>query len=220
MISRLTSRHARASRTRKPVLRTAVRKTGLRVRDARAWRDVNLEIIPVKGADQLHFLVVFEDGRRAEKGKSGKANARERRPTTPAGVRTEDVSRLEQELASSREYLQSIIQELNTLNEELHSRNEELGRLNSDLVTLLASVQIAIVIVTSDLRIRRLTPMAERALNLLPGDVGRPIGQIKPNIDCPDLEQAILGVIDSVVPTERQVRDMQGNWYSLRIRPY
>src|SRR5919201_426038 len=133
MISRLTSRHARASRTRKPVLRTAVRKTGLRVRDARAWRDVNLEIIPVKGADQLHFLVVFEDGRRAEKGKSGKANARERRPTTPAGVRAEDVSRLEQELASSRQYLQSIIQELEAANVELQSANEEVLSANEEL---------------------------------------------------------------------------------------
>jgi len=50
-------------------------------------------------------------------------------------------------------------------------------------------VQIAIVIVTIDLRIRRFTPMAEKILNLIPGDVGRPIGNIKPNIDCPDLEQ-------------------------------
>ena len=55
-------------------------------------------------------------------------------------------------------------------------------------MNLLGSVQIAIVIVASDLRIRRFTPMAERMLNLIPSDVGRPIGHIKPNIDCPDLE--------------------------------
>jgi two-component system CheB/CheR fusion protein len=38
----------------------------------------------------------------------------------------------------------------------------------------LSSVQIAIVIVASDLRIRRFTPMAERVLNLIPGDISGP----------------------------------------------
>src|SRR5262249_33895104 len=77
-----------------------------------------------------------------------------------------------------------------------------------------------IVIVASDLRIRRFTPMAERLLNLIPSDVGRPIGHIKPNIDCPDLEQMTLDVIESVAPQEREVRDRQGHWLSLQIRPY
>jgi two-component system CheB/CheR fusion protein len=92
--------------------------------------------------------------------------------------------------------------------------------VNSDLVNLLASVEIAIVIVDGDLRIRRFTPMAERVLNLLPADLGRPITHIKPNIDCPDLEQMIARTIDQVAPQEREVKDRQGNLYSLRIRPY
>ena len=57
-------------------------------------------------------------------------------------------------------------------------------------------------------------------LNLIPADVGRPIGHIKPNIDCPDLEALTLRVIDTVTPTEREVHDSQGHAYSLRIRPY
>ena len=58
-------------------------------------------------------------------------------------------------------------------------------------MNLIARVDIAIVIVARDLRIRRFTPMAERVLNLIPADIGRPIGHIKPNIDCPDLEARI-----------------------------
>ena len=76
------------------------------------------------------------------------------------------------------------------------------------------------MIVSSDLRIRRFTPMAERFLNLIATDVGRSIGHIKPNIECPDLEQLITLAIDTVTLQEREVRDRQGNWYSLRIRPY
>src|SRR5262249_40139714 len=83
---------------------------------------------------------------------------------------------------------------------------------------LLSSVQIAIVIVASDLRIRRFTPMAERTLNLIPGDVGRPIGHIKPNIDCADLEELVTQVIDTVTPCEREVRDAFGHGFSLCIR--
>jgi two-component system CheB/CheR fusion protein len=62
--------------------------------------------------------------------------------------------------------------------------------------------------------------MAEKVLNLIPSDLDRPIGHIKPNIDCPELEQLILESIDSVAPIEREVRDQGGRWYSLRIRPY
>ena len=132
----------------------------------------------------------------------------------------EELQSTNEELDTAKEELQSTNEELNTVNEELHGRNEELSRVNSDLLNLLASVQIAIVIVTSDLRIRRFTPMAERVLNLIPSDVGRPIGHIKPNIDCPDLEQLTLDVIESVTPQEREVRDRQGRWLSLQVRPY
>jgi two-component system CheB/CheR fusion protein len=106
------------------------------------------------------------------------------------------------------------------VNEELQGRNEELSRVNSDLINLLASVEIAIVMVASDLRIRRFTPMAERVLNLIASDIGRPISDIKPNIDCPDLEQLITSAIDTVSVKERNVRDRNGRWFSMRVRPY
>src|SRR5262249_10866947 len=122
----------------------------------------------------------------------------------------EEVQSTNEELDTAKEELQSTNEELNTVNEELQGRNEEMSRVNSDLLNLLGSVQIAIVIVASDLRIRRFTPMAERVLNLIPSDVGRPIGHIKPNIECPDLEQMTLEVIESVGPQEGEGRDPQG----------
>jgi two-component system CheB/CheR fusion protein len=132
----------------------------------------------------------------------------------------EELQSTNEELDTAKEELQSTNEELNTLNEELHGRNEELGQANSDLLNLLVNVQIAIVMVSNDLKIRRFTPMAEKALNLIPGDIGRPISHIKPNIQCPDLEQLIAEVIDTVTTTEREVQDSQGAWFSLRIRPY
>lgn len=87
-------------------------------------------------------------------------------------------------------------------------------------MNILGSVQIAILIVSSELRIRRFTSMAERMFNLIATDVGWPIGHIKPNIDCPDVETIIHEAIDTVSAVERQVQDRQGNWFSLRRRPY
>ncbi|MGN6368513.1 MAG: CheR family methyltransferase [Phycisphaerae bacterium] len=132
----------------------------------------------------------------------------------------EELQSTNEELDTAKEELQSTNEELNTLNEELHGRNEELMHANSDLVNLLASVQIAIVMVAADLRIRRFTPMAEKILNLIPTDIGRPISDIKPNIECPDLEKLIIEAIDAVTIKQLNVRDKAGNTYSLRIRPY
>jgi two-component system CheB/CheR fusion protein len=132
----------------------------------------------------------------------------------------EELQSTNEELDTAKEELQSTNEEINTVNEELQSRNEELSRANGDLINLLAGVQIAIVFVTNDLRIRRFTPMAEKALNLIPADVGRPIGNIRPNIDCSDLEELIHDAIDNVTVREREVQDRAGNWVLLRIRPY
>ena len=132
----------------------------------------------------------------------------------------EELQSTNEELDTAKEELQSTNEELNTVNEELHGRNDELSRVNSDLTNLLASVQIAIVIVTIELRIRRFTPMAEKILNLIPGDVGRPIGNIKPNIDCPDLEQLCAQAVDTMTVYERDVQDRSGRWFALRVRPY
>ncbi|HWB53814.1 MAG TPA: CheR family methyltransferase, partial [Tepidisphaeraceae bacterium] len=132
----------------------------------------------------------------------------------------EELQSTNEELDTAKEELQSTNEELNTVNEELQGRNEELSRVNSDLVNLLGSVQIAIVMVASDLRIRRFTPMAEKVLNLIPTDIGRPISDIKPNIDLPDLEQIISDAIDSVTIKERHCTDRYGNRYLLRVRPY
>jgi len=132
----------------------------------------------------------------------------------------EELQSTNEELDTAKEELQSTNEELNTVNEELQSRNDELSRVNSDLINLVASVQIAIVIVGGDLRIRRFTPMAEKVLNLIPADLNRSISHINPNIECPHLDQLIVECMDTMTSVERDVQDRQGRWYSLRIRPY
>jgi two-component system CheB/CheR fusion protein len=87
----------------------------------------------------------------------------------------------------------------------LQNRNDELSRVNNDLNNLLSSVNIPIVMLGNDLRIRRFTPVSERVMNLIQTDVGRPITDIKSNIRLPDLQQLVTRVIDSLEIQEIEV---------------
>jgi two-component system, chemotaxis family, CheB/CheR fusion protein len=95
-----------------------------------------------------------------------------------------------------------------------------LSQVNNDLTNLLASVNIAIIMLSNDLTVRRFTPMAERMFNLIPSDTGRRLSDLDRNIVMPDLDQSLREVVDNLANIEREVQDREGRWYSLRIRPY
>ena len=132
----------------------------------------------------------------------------------------EELQSTNEELETAKEEIQATNEELNTTNEELHSRNHELHQVNNDLTNLLASINIPILILTSDLRVRRFTPVAQRLFNLIPADAGRPLSDIRANLDVPDLETLILEVLDTLTIKELEVQTLGGIWYNLRIRPY
>jgi two-component system CheB/CheR fusion protein len=132
----------------------------------------------------------------------------------------EELQSINEELETAKEELQSTNEELTTLNEELQNRNFELLSINDDLRNVLTSVNIPIIIVGKDTRIRRYTPMAEKVLNLIPTDIGRPIGDLKLKIDVPDLEGILDDVTKDLAVVEREVRDKEGHWYLLQVRPY
>jgi two-component system CheB/CheR fusion protein len=132
----------------------------------------------------------------------------------------EELQSTNEELETAKEELQSTNEELTTLNEELQTRNLELSQSNNDLTNLLASVNVAIIMLGNDLTIRRFTPMAERMFNLIPSDVGRRLSDLNRNIVMPDLDAFIREVVDTLTSVDREVQDRDGRWYSLRIRPY
>jgi two-component system CheB/CheR fusion protein len=132
----------------------------------------------------------------------------------------EELQSTNEELETAKEELQSTNEELTTLNEELSNRNLEMMQMNSDLGNLLASIQLPIVMVDNTLTVRRATPAAREVFNVRETDIGRPLRELKPNIDIPDLERLLRQVIETLGARERNVRDKQGRAYSLRVRPY
>ena len=141
----------------------------------------------------------------------------------------EELQSINEELETSKEELESANEELVTVNEEMANRNAELNRLNSDLINLQTSTGLAILLLERDLTIRRFSPQAERQFDLLITDVGRPVGHLRHKLVFPatgggedpaDLESLVAEVVASMREREREVRDQQGRWYSLRVRPY
>jgi len=132
----------------------------------------------------------------------------------------EELQSTNEELETAKEELQSTNEELTTVNEELQNRNLELSTANNDLLNVLENVNIPVVIVNNDVRIRRFTPAAQKLLNLLSSDIGRYLGDIRPNMDFDNLGQFARETIENSSFHEAEVRDNLGVWYMLRTRPY
>ncbi|MGH9444757.1 MAG: PAS domain-containing protein, partial [Terriglobia bacterium] len=132
----------------------------------------------------------------------------------------EELLSTNEELETAKEELQSGNEELTTLNEELQNRNVELGHLNNDLNNLLSSAGVPILMLSTDLLIRRFSPLAGEILNLIPTDVGRPITDIDINLGVPDLQKLMLTVMRGGASHHQEVRDAKGKWYAMRLQPY
>jgi len=132
----------------------------------------------------------------------------------------EELQTTNEELESAREELQSSNEELVTLNDELQHRNTELNVLTQDLTNLLVGVEIPVLVLDAEMRIRRFTPLAGTLLNLISGDVGRPFSNIASNLDVADWKGMFSEVTSRGLFLEHEVSSRDGHRYSMRMRPY
>lgn len=228
---------------------SAIRKDHVQVRRDGNLREISLIVRAVTdGTIERHFLILFEEAQTKGRRNSQSQSSAETQPNKnyqnlvlelsstrsymqrlveelrsaneEAQSSNEELQSTNEELQTAKEELQSANEELTTTNDEMRGRNSELGQLNNDLVNLLSSLQIPILMLDSNLRIRRYTPVAEQVLNLISSDVGRPFSDLKPKIHLPELESLLARVVKSSKPVEREVQDQEEHWYSLRIHPY
>jgi two-component system CheB/CheR fusion protein len=132
----------------------------------------------------------------------------------------EELRSTNEELETAKEELQSANEELSTLNDELRSRNSTLTRMNDDLENLLAAVEVPILFVGVDLRVRRFNITARSLLNLDADAVGRPLAANRSGIDVAILERLATGVIESRTEADIEIQEAGGRWRLARIRPY
>jgi two-component system CheB/CheR fusion protein len=132
----------------------------------------------------------------------------------------EELQSTNEELETTKEELQSANEELTTVNEQFMSRNRQLDALTDDLSNFISSADLSLVTVGRDLCIRRLTPAAQKAFNLLPTDVGRSIEHIKFSLAVDGIGAIIEKVIASSEPWSREVLDRDNRWWLLRVLPF
>ena len=90
---------------------------------------VNVEVMPFTAPlqSQHSFILVFEEGGAQKKVEAAPP------PAIPPDAKDRQITQVKQELAATKDYLQSIIEALEASNEELQSANEEIQSGNEEL---------------------------------------------------------------------------------------
>lgn len=131
--------------------KTTVRRSGVRIQQNGSTRVCDVVVIPVSSPAQSRedvFAVLFEEPARPEAPAKREVPregpvAGELPPEADVGADQQRFAKLEEELRSTKEYLQSLIGEHQRTNEELLSANEELVSSNEELQSLNEELQTA-----------------------------------------------------------------------------
>jgi two-component system CheB/CheR fusion protein len=132
----------------------------------------------------------------------------------------EELQSANEELQTSQEELESTNEELTTVNDQVAIRNRDLTELSNDLTNLVTGVDVPIVMLTGDLRLRRSTPAADKVMGLTHADLGRHVSEIRHALRFPAFEKTATEVLATLRAREIEVQDRSNVWYSMRLRPY
>ena len=91
----------------------------------------------------------------------------------------EEYQSTNEELLASKEELQSLNEELNALNGQLQETLERQRATADDLQNVLYSTKVATIFLDTRFNIRFFTPATKALFNVIPGDVGRPLTDLK-----------------------------------------
>ena len=132
----------------------------------------------------------------------------------------EELQASNEELQSTNEELQSVNEELYTVNAEYQRKIAELTELTNDMDNLLASTDVGTIFLDGQLRIRKFTPQVGETFGLVPHDTGRPFETFAHKIRHPELVEELRQVLASGQSIERDLVDLNGKSYFLRLLPY
>lgn len=141
----------------------------------------------------------------------------------------EELQSTVEELQTTNEELQSTNEEMETMNEELHSTNEELREMNTELrrrtleaqragaflESILASVQVGVVVLNREMEVLLWNERAEDLWGLRTEEVqGRPFVELDIGLPVANLEQSVQALLDG----EKGLQDAQESTVEARNR--
>jgi len=132
----------------------------------------------------------------------------------------EEFQSANEELLTSKEELQSLNEELTALNSQLQETLDRQRLASDDLQNVLYSTNVGTMFLDTDLKIRFFTPAIKPLFNVIPGDLGRPLADLRPVADDPDLLIDAQLVLTDGATIEREVAAPDNVWFMRRIFPY
>ncbi|WP_347546869.1 chemotaxis protein CheB [Roseomonas sp. CAU 1739] len=132
----------------------------------------------------------------------------------------EEYQSANEELLTSKEELQSLNEELTALNGQLQETLERQRTTSDDLQNVLYSTDVATIFLDPSLRIRFFTPATKALFQVIPGDVGRPLADLRSLATDETLLADAQAVLTTAVPNGREIEGRDGRWFMRRIQPY
>ncbi|MBR0671584.1 chemotaxis protein CheB [Neoroseomonas soli] len=132
----------------------------------------------------------------------------------------EEYQSANEELLTSKEELQSLNEELTALNGQLQETLERQRTTSDDLQNVLYSTNVATIFLDPSLRIRFFTPATRALFRVIPGDVGRPLADLRSLATDETLLADAQAVLTTAVPNGREIQGQDGGWFMRRIQPY
>ena len=132
----------------------------------------------------------------------------------------EEFQSTNEELLTSKEELQSLNEELTALNSQLQETLEKQRTTANDLQNVLYSTDVATIFLDSNLKIRFFTPATRSLFSVIPGDIGRPLADLKSLAADEALLTDARAVLQTLTPIEREIEARSGSWYVRRVLPY
>ncbi|MEO9130948.1 MAG: CheR family methyltransferase [Sphingomonas sp.] len=132
----------------------------------------------------------------------------------------EEYQSTNEELLTSKEELQSLNEELTALNGQLQETLERQRSTSDDLQNVLYSTDVATLFLDPDLNIRFFTPATRAVFNVIPGDVGRPLADLRSLAIDDRLAEDASAVLKGSAPIEQEIMVPGGGWFLRRVLPY
>lgn len=132
----------------------------------------------------------------------------------------EEYQSTNEELLTSKEELQSLNEELTALNSQLQETLERQRTTSDDLQNVLYSTDVATVFLDTALKIRLFTPATRALFAVIPGDVGRPLADLRALAPDAELISDARAVLAGHAPIEHEAQTPDGIWFRRRILPY
>ncbi len=122
-------------------------------------------------------------------------------------------------LLTAKEEFQSLNGKLTALNSQSRETLERQRVTSNDLRNVLYSTGVATLFLDLELKIRFFTPASKSLFNIIAGDVGRPLGDLRSLTSDDDLPADAKVVLESLSPVEREINTPGGLWFTRRISP-